>query len=74
MITHEEARKRVDRFNEFSISHDILQDYITEQEQRDKDVARYFYLKGMNPFLWDSNFNKEFYALEKKLSKVGEMK
>lgn len=66
-----ETLKDVDTGASGSDALDIIENALNELEAIKKDVARYFHLKGMNPFLWNSSFNKEFYALEQKLSKVG---
>ncbi len=59
MITHDEAFIR-------------LEEYIKQNEQRDRDVARFMVL--LNIYLTDTQTIEEMHerwALEKKLSKVG---
>lgn len=77
LITHEEARqKTIYIYGEYDNAYKTLNDYITQQEQRDKDVARYFELSH-NP---TSNTNPneirpyiewatELMTLEEKLTK-----
>lgn len=92
LITHEEVRINIeinygildnyysDEQSKNSIKKEKqnMLNYITQNEQRDKDVARYFELKR-NHSKWykileyriDNSDLKELYYLEDKLSEVG---
>ncbi len=81
MITHEEAlelvkilyfninEKTTKELNRTSKIYNKLDNYIAQQEQLSKDVARYFELRDM-PYL-ELHEIEEFHDLEDKLSKVG---
>ncbi len=76
MITHEEARNAMMKiesddayYGEFQEEHKLMATYIYQNEQRDKDVVRYFELRDLP--VKELHEIDEFYDLEDKLSKVG---
>ena len=71
MITHDEAYKKL-VYGDKVVWHEkqFLEDYIRQNEQRDRDVTRYFEL--LNKYLLDTQTIEEMHerwALEEKLSK-----
>jgi hypothetical protein len=56
-------------YNEIALILGDVKQSLNELEALKKDVVRYFELRGMNPFLWNGNLNKEFYDLEEKIKK-----
>ena len=70
MITHEEAKDMVTN-NIIEWFRKELVDYIKQQEQFAKDVARYFYLENLNDDKHTIEVAIEHHALKEKLSKVG---
>lgn len=72
LITHEEARKELEAFQKMiGLRLDKVEQYITQQEQFAKDVARYFYLENLTDDKYTVEVGIEHHALREKLSKVG---
>ena len=72
MITHEEAKDMVTN-NIIEWFRKELVDYIKQQEQFTKDVARYFYLENLPDDKYTVEVGIEHHALREKLSKVGKL-
>ena len=68
MITHEEAKENTLYLHgKYDNAYKTLNDYITQQEQFAKDVARYFELKNLATMKFEDL--KELDYLEEKLTK-----
>lgn len=72
MITHKRAKELVNCYNEETPENLLLQ-YIAQQEQLSKDIARFLELENMLYLQWwhSEEETVEYQELRYKLSKVG---